>query len=75
VVEVEAVKIVDVRDVPALDPERLGKIDVMVTYEVEPMRVYMVRIPKEEFNEERLREEIKKDIQARAKWIGKELKL
>jgi len=75
VVEVEAVKIVDVRDVPALDPERLGKIDVMVTYEVEPMRVYMVRIPKEEFDEERLRREIKRDIQARAKWIGRKLKL
>jgi len=69
------VKIIDTRDLPATDPGRLGKMDVIVTYQLDAFRTYLVTLPKETFSEERLKEAIKKDMTEREKWVGKELKI
>ena len=69
------VRILDVREVPSTDPERFGKMDVLITYQVDPMHVYIIRLPKEEFNEERVREAIRADLEEKAKWLGRELEL
>lgn len=69
------ITIVDIRDVPATEPGRIGKLDVLVTYQIDPAHVYMIRIPKEEFSEEALREAIRKDIEEKRKWIGKVMKV
>jgi len=69
------VKILDIRDVPSTEPDRLGKLDRLVTYQVGPGQVYMIRIPLEEFSEERLKEEIKKDLEERKRWVGKEIEI
>jgi len=69
------VKILDVRDVPSTEPGRIGKIDVLVTYQLDPTHIYMVRIPKEEFTDERVRGVIRKDVEEKRRWVGKELTL
>jgi len=69
------VKILDVRDVPSTEPGRIGKIDVLVTYQLDPTHIYMVRIPKEEFTDEKVKEVIKKDVEEKKRWVGKELTL
>jgi len=69
----EEVTILDVRDIPSTEPGRIGKIDVLVTYQIDPAHVYMIRIPKEEFTEERLTEEIKRDVAEKRRWIGKKI--
>jgi len=69
----EKVIIRDVREVPAREPERVGKIDVMVTYSFDAFRTYMTLIPKEEFTEEKLIEVIKKEEEERKRWIGREI--
>ena len=69
------VKILDIRDVPSLDPDRFGKLDVLVTYQLDPTHIYIVRIPKEEFSEERLREVIKRDIEEKKRFVGREITL
>jgi hypothetical protein len=64
------VTILATTDVPALDPARLGKTDVLVTYRVGPYQSGMVRIPKEEFTEETVKAAIKVDVDAKAKYVG-----
>jgi len=67
------VTIVDIRDVPATEPGRIGKLDTLVTYQIDPAHVYMIRIPKEEFTEELMKQAIRKDIEEKRKWLGKKL--
>ena len=66
------IKVNDVRSVPSGEPDRIGKFDKLVMYETGPMDRHILRIPEEEFSEERMIEEIKKDIAERAQWAGKE---
>lgn len=69
------IKIFDVRKVPSAEPDRVGKYDQLVMYELDPMRRYMVRIPEEEFTEEKMKQAIKEDMAERAKYTGKEFEL
>ena len=43
-----SIKIVDMFEIPSGQPERLGKYDVIVTYQDEAMRTRTVTIPREE---------------------------
>ena len=67
------VKILDIRTVPSVDPERLGKLDTLVTYQVDNFRVYVLRIPKEEVSEEDLKKYIREDLEKKKQFVGKEL--
>ena len=68
-------KVFDKRDVPSGEPERVGKYDTLVMYELDPMRRYIIRIPAEEFTEDRMIQAVKEDIEERAKFAGKEYEL
>jgi len=57
-------------DVPAEEPTRAGKFDVLVTYRVGRYQTGTVRIPKEELTEEKVREVIKADVEKKAKFVG-----
>lgn len=64
------VSILATTDIPATDPSRIGKTDVLVTYRVGPYQSGMVRIPKEEFTEENVKSAIKVDVDSKAKYVG-----
>lgn len=68
-------KIFDVRKVPSAEAVRVGKYDQLVMYELDPMRRYIVRIPEEEFSEERMIRAVKEDMEERAKFTGKEYEI
>ena len=68
-------RIFDVREVPSAEPTRMGKYDQLVMYELDPMRRYIVRIPSEEFTEERMKEAVKADMAKRAEFTGKEYEI
>lgn len=68
-------KVIDVRRVPSAESARLGKLDYLVTYQLDQFRTYMVTIPKDELSEEIIREAVKKDLEAMEKFTGKELEL
>lgn len=68
-------KIFDVRRVPSAEPERVGKYDQLVMYELDPMRRYIVRIPEEEFSEERMKRAVKEDMAQRELFTGKEYEI
>jgi len=65
----------DVRRVPSPDEGRAGQMDTLVTYELDPFRVYMVKIPKSELTEADVVEAVKKDLEGIQRFIGKELQL
>jgi hypothetical protein len=68
-------KVFDIRKVPSADPARIGKYDQLVMYELDPMRRYIVRIPEEEFTEQKMIEAIKADMAERAQFAGKEYEI
>ncbi len=68
-------KVIDVRRVPSAEPARLGKLDYLVTYQLDQFRTYMVTIPKDELSDEIIREAVKKDLEAMERFTGKELEL
>ena len=69
------VKIVDKREIPSAEPARVGKRDVVITYQVDTFRTYIIMIPEEQFTEKELVERIKADMDLRAQWTGKELEI
>ena len=68
-------KVFDIRRVPSAEPARVGKYDQLVMYELDPMRRYIIRIPEDEFTEDRMIQEIKKDMEERSKFVGKDYEL
>jgi len=68
-------KIIDKREVPTMDAERLVWMDVGVSDLGEPDGTMVVTIPKKEFSEATLRERVKAAIEEREKWIGKEIEI
>jgi len=67
------VRIIDYVKIPSADPSRIGKFDVVIVYMTEEGRTYMVSVPEEEFSEDRIADIIRKDLEKRARLIGKEI--
>jgi len=70
----EEVEIIDFRKVPSTDPERLGKLDVLILYRYAG-RIYTLRIPEERFNEEELMKVLGEEIKKMKQWLGRKLKV
>lgn len=65
-------KVIDARRIPSAEPSRIGKLDWLVTYQLDAMRVYMVTIAVDVLTEPLIQDAVKKDIEAIARWTGKE---
>ena len=70
----EEVEIIDFRKVPSTDPERLGKLDVLILYRYAG-RIYTLRIPEEKFSEEELSKILAEEIKKLKQWLGKKMKV
>mgnify|MGYP000409697056 CR=1 FL=1 len=68
-------KVLQIRDIPSLRRDRLGRWDKVILYELPSGDRYTVSIPREEFNEQRLIEAVRADIEERARWQGKTFRL
>lgn len=64
------VEIIDIRTVPSTEPERAGKMDTLVTYQLDPQHVYMLRIQKEEASSEEIQEAVRDDFRGKQGVIG-----
>jgi hypothetical protein len=65
-------KVKDVRKIPSPDDDRVGRLDYLVTYELDAFRVYFVRIPKDTVDENDVIAAVKKDIEDAERFTGKE---
>lgn len=71
----DTVKVVEVKKLPSVDPQRLGQYDRIFVVEVTPGDNLFVRVPDKDFTEEKLRAAIKAELQERSAWAGKEISL
>jgi len=69
------VEILATVDVPAISPDRMGQIDVLVTYRVGPYQSGMIRVPKEDYTEAKIKAAIRKDVETKAKYVGMKFKV
>lgn len=65
-------KVLDVRKIPSPDDIRVGRLDHLVTYQLDPFRTYMVRIPKDTIEESDVIEAVKTDLAGIERFTGKE---
>jgi len=65
-------KVLDVRKIPSPDAGRAGRLDHLVTYQLDPFRTYMVRVAKDVISEADLVEAVKSDLEAMERFAGKE---
>ena len=73
--EAKKVRILHMTDMPSGAPERVGKLDRYITYQLDAMRTFVLVIPKEEYREADLPGLIKKDLEEKERMIGKEVEL
>jgi len=71
----QKVRIIHMTDMPSGAPERVGKLDRYITYQLDAMRTYILIISKEEYREEDLPRLIKADLEEKERLIGKELEI
>lgn len=71
----QSFKVIDTRRIPSADPARIGKLDWLVTYQLDAYRTYMVTIAKDELSETDIKEAVRKDIEAISRWVGQEFTL
>ena len=65
-------KVIDVRRIPSAEPARVGKLDFLVTYQLDAYRTYMVTISEDTLTEDVIKDAVRKDIEAIEKWTGTE---
>jgi len=65
-------KVIKTFRIPSADPNRLGKFDWLVTYQLDSMDKHIVPIPKEILTEGDIKEAVRKDIEEIGKWTGKD---
>lgn len=71
----QKVRIVHITDMPSGAPERVGMLDRYITYQIDPMRTYILIVPKEQYREEELPRLIKTDLEEKERLVGKELEI
>ncbi|MEM3092181.1 MAG: hypothetical protein QXW26_04725 [Candidatus Nitrosocaldus sp.] len=71
--EKKEIEIVSVIDVPSLDPKRAGKFDTIITYRVDPMHTFSLRVAKDELTDAKIEQFVKADYEKKKTWIGKKI--
>jgi len=71
----QSFKVIDTRRIPSADPNRIGKLDWLVTYQLDAYRTYIVTIPEDELTEEIIKRYVRKDLEAAEKFTGREFTL
>lgn len=69
------IKITDHRILPSPDPKRLGKKDVLQVVEVDGVSTLVIRLPQEDYSDEKLKAEIQAQLEERGKHVGREIEL
>jgi len=65
-------KVTDIRKIPSGNPSRIGKMDYIVTYQLDPLHVYMVTIDKDTVTEADIKQAVKADLNTMARYVNRE---
>jgi hypothetical protein len=73
------VSIIDKREIPSADPQRVGKMDALITYQQDSFRTYLITLPNELLggpNEDQVvADAIRVDLAERQRWAEKEIEV
>lgn len=73
--EPRVAEIISMLDIPSPDPTRLMKTDVMITYRVDPLHSFTIRLQKEQSSKEQIRAAIQADWNTRKEILGAKITL
>jgi hypothetical protein len=71
--ETPKVTVVSTIDLPSSDPARLGKMDLLVTYRVDALHTFTVKIPAENMTPQKFDAAIKSDYAERKVYINRQI--
>ncbi len=66
----QTVEVLSVSEVPAIEPNRLGQFDTLVTYRVDPLHIFSFRIPQTNLTAQQIAQAVKQDYAKRKNIIG-----
>lgn len=69
------VEILNVRKMPSGDPQRIGRLDMMVSYRIGTGPANITYYPAEEHSEERMKQAIKENEEQQANLVGKKFNI
>lgn len=73
------VTILDKREIPSAEPARVGRMDAMITYQLDTFRTYLITIPNEQLQgadaEKVIADAIREDLAEREKWANREIEV
>ncbi|MEM0241247.1 MAG: hypothetical protein QXP29_07290 [Candidatus Nezhaarchaeales archaeon] len=66
----QTVEVISVSEVPAVEPNRLGKFDTLITYRVDPLHIFSFRVPETNLTPQQIAQYVKQDYQKRKGIVG-----
>lgn len=73
------VTILDKREIPSADPGRVGRMDAMITYQLDTFRTYLITLPNERLGgpdeDKVITEAIRTDMTERERWANREIEI
>jgi hypothetical protein len=67
--------VISVLDVPSSDPNRMGKMDALVTYRIDPLHSFTIRLPAEGLTPDKIDAAIRSDYAVRKLLINRVVNL
>lgn len=59
-------EVISAIDIPSQDPNRVGKMDMVINYRIDPLHSFSIKIPAETATKTVVQAEIEKDLKKRA---------
>jgi len=68
-------KVLDIRKVPSGQADRAGRMDHLVTFQLDPLRTYFTAISKDTIDDKDIIEAVKAELEGMQRFTGKEFEL
>ena len=67
--------VISVLDVPSTDPNRMGKMDALITYRIDPLHSFTIRLPAEGLTPDKVDAAVRSDYAVRKLLINRTVNL
>ncbi|MEM3844060.1 hypothetical protein [Metallosphaera sp.] len=71
----QTVEVLSVSEVPAIEPNRLGQMDTLITYRVDPLHIFSFRVPQTNMTAQQIAAAVKADYAKRKGIVGMQVEV
>ncbi len=71
----KVLEIISLAEVPAINPQRLGQYDTLVTYRVDPLHIFTVRCEGSNLNKQQIAQCVKADYDRKGSLVGMKIEV